>query len=97
MLKYDSTHGRFKGTVEAKDGKLIVNGNPITVSACKEPKDIPWGTAGAIYVLESTGIFTTIDRAQGHLLGGAKKVIISAPSADARNQFYNSSNVRLWS
>jgi glyceraldehyde 3-phosphate dehydrogenase len=83
MLKYDSTHGRFKGTVEAKDGKLIVNGNAISVSACKDPKDIPWGSAGAVYVVESTGVFTTTEKASAHLVGGAKKVVISAPSADA--------------
>lgn len=83
MLKYDSTHGRFKGEVEAKDGKLVVNGNVISVSAAKDPKEIPWGAAGAVYVVESTGIFTTIDKASAHLAGGAKKVVISAPSADA--------------
>jgi glyceraldehyde 3-phosphate dehydrogenase len=83
MLKYDSTHGRFKGTCEAKDGKLVVNGQPISVTACKDPKEIPWGHAGAIYVVESTGVFTTIDKASAHLVGGAKKVVISAPSADA--------------
>jgi len=83
MLKYDSTHGRFKGTVEAKDGKLVVNGNSISVSACKDPKDIPWGSAGAVYVVESTGVFTTTEKASAHLAGGAKKVVISAPSADA--------------
>jgi glyceraldehyde 3-phosphate dehydrogenase len=83
MLQYDSTHGRFKGTVVAKDGKLVVNGNAISVSSCRDPKDIPWGSAGADYVVESTGIFTTIEQASAHLAGGAKKVIISAPSADA--------------
>ncbi|KAI8924264.1 hypothetical protein BC831DRAFT_466483 [Entophlyctis helioformis] len=83
MLKYDSTHGRFKGTVEAKDGKLVVNGFPISVSAAKDPKDIPWGAAGADYVVESTGVFTTNEKASLHFAGGAKKVIISAPSADA--------------
>jgi glyceraldehyde 3-phosphate dehydrogenase len=83
LLTYDSTHGRFTGTVEAKDGKLIVNGQVITISACKDPKEIPWGKAGADYVVESTGVFTTTEKASAHLLGGAKKVIISAPSADA--------------
>jgi len=83
MFKYDSTHGRFKGTVEAKDGKLVVNGNAITVFNERDPKAIPWGKAGAEYVVESTGVFTTIDKASAHLEGGAKKVIISAPSADA--------------
>ncbi|KAI8896412.1 hypothetical protein BC833DRAFT_597631 [Globomyces pollinis-pini] len=83
MLKYDSTHGRFKGTVEAKDGKLVVNGHAISVSANRDPSEIPWGAAGAHYVVESTGIFTTIEKASAHIKGGAKKVIISAPSADA--------------
>ncbi|KAJ3303688.1 Glyceraldehyde-3-phosphate dehydrogenase 2 [Kappamyces sp. JEL0829] len=80
---YDSTHGRFKGTVESKGDKLIVNGNAISVSACKDPKEIPWGAAGAVYVVESTGVFTTTEKASAHLTGGAKKVVISAPSADA--------------
>jgi glyceraldehyde 3-phosphate dehydrogenase len=83
MFKYDSTHGRFKGTVEAKDGCLIVNGNKIVVFQERDPKAIPWGQAGAEYVVESTGVFTTIEKASYHLEGGAKKVIISAPSADA--------------
>merc|ERR1712168_1637232 len=65
------------------DGKLIVNGQPIAVYNCRDPKDIPWGAAGAEYVVESTGVFTTIDKASAHLAGGAKKVVISAPSADA--------------
>ncbi|EDO40842.1 predicted protein [Nematostella vectensis] len=83
MFKYDSTHGRFKGTVEAKDGKLVINGKPVSVFACKDPTQIPWGETGADYVVESTGVFTTLEKAGFHLKGGAKKVIISAPSADA--------------
>lgn len=83
MFKFDSTHGRFKGTVEAKDGKLIINGNPISVFAKRSPEEIPWGDNGAEYVVESTGVFTTVDKASAHLKGGAKRVIISAPSADA--------------
>ena len=83
MFKFDSTHGRFKGTVEAKDGKLIINGNPISVFAKRNPDEIPWGDNGAEYVVESTGVFTTVDKASAHLKGGAKRVIISAPSADA--------------
>lgn len=83
LVKYDSTHGRFKGTVEAKDGKLVVNGRAISVSACKSPEEIPWGQAGADYVVESTGVFTKAEKAKAHLSGGAKKVIISAPSEDA--------------
>ncbi|CEP19634.1 hypothetical protein [Parasitella parasitica] len=83
MLKYDTVHGRFDGSVEAKDGKLVVNGHSISVSAERDPENIPWGKAGADYVVESTGVFTKIETASAHLKGGAKKVIISAPSADA--------------
>lgn len=83
MFKYDSTHGRFKGTVETKDGKLVINGKSITVHGERDPAAIPWGKSGANYVVESTGVFTTIEKASLHLKGGAKKVIISAPSADA--------------
>jgi len=83
MFKFDSVHGRFKGTVEVKDGKLVVDGRPISVFGEKDPATIPWGSVGADYIIESTGVFTTIDKASAHLKGGAKKVIISAPSADA--------------
>ncbi|KAK4052318.1 hypothetical protein OIO90_004399 [Microbotryomycetes sp. JL221] len=83
MFKYDSTHGRYKGTVAVKDGKLIIDGHEIAVFNEKDPAAIPWGKAGAEYIVESTGVFTTIDKASAHLKGGAKKVIISAPSADA--------------
>jgi glyceraldehyde 3-phosphate dehydrogenase len=83
MFKYDSTHGQFKGTVSIDGKQLIVNGKPIQVHNLRDPKEIPWGTDGAEYVVESTGCFTTIDKAGAHLAGGAKKVIISAPSADA--------------
>ncbi|KZV95760.1 glyceraldehyde 3-phosphate dehydrogenase, partial [Exidia glandulosa HHB12029] len=83
MFKYDSVHGRFKGKVETKDGKLWIEGKPIEVFAEKDPAQIPWGKVNADYVVESTGVFTTIDKASAHLKGGAKKVVISAPSADA--------------
>lgn len=83
MFHYDTVHGRFKGTVEAKDGKLVVNGNPIDIYTEKDPAAIQWGKSGADYVVESTGVFLTTDKAAAHLKGGAKKVIISAPSADA--------------
>ncbi|CAF0867969.1 unnamed protein product [Rotaria sp. Silwood1] len=83
MFKYDSTHGRFKGEVSHKENKLIVNGKEINVYTEKEPSKIPWGQIGAEYVVESTGVFTTIDKCQPHLQAGAKKVIITAPSADA--------------
>ena len=83
MTKYDTVHGRFKGTVEEKDGNLIVNGKEIKVFNEMEPKNIPWGELGVEYVLECSGVFTTVEKASAHLEGGAKKVIISAPSKDA--------------
>ena len=83
MTKYDTVHGRFNGTVEEKDGNLIVNGKEIKVFNEMEPKNIPWGELGVEYVLECSGVFTTIEKANAHLEGGAKKVIISAPSKDA--------------
>lgn len=83
LFKYDSTHGRFPGEVKAENGALIVNGCRISVFSERDPSNIPWGDAGAAYVVESTGVFTTIEKASAHLKGGAKKVIISAPSADA--------------
>jgi glyceraldehyde 3-phosphate dehydrogenase len=98
MFKYDSvrhtfppflnttdfqTHGRFKGSCEIKDGKLYINDKPVVVYNERDPASIKWGEAGADYVVEATGVFTTIDKAGAHLKGGAKKVIISAPSADA--------------
>lgn len=87
MLKYDSTHGQFDGTVEVKGGKLVVNGNEIRVTAERNPADINWGAVGADYVVESTGIFLTKESAQGHLDAGAKKVIMSAPSKDDTPMF----------
>lgn len=83
MLTYDSVHGRFKGEVSTKDGKLIVNGKEIAIYSCMKPEEIPWKDAGADYVVESTGVFTTMDTACAHFKGGAKKVVISAPSKDA--------------
>jgi len=83
MLTYDTVHGKFDGTVEIKDGKLVVNGKEIAVFAEKDPSVIGWGACGADYVVESTGVFTTIEKASAHIKGGAKKVIISAPSGDA--------------
>merc|ERR1711872_210129 len=83
MFKYDSTHGQFKGEVK-EDGKfLYVNGQKITVFNERDPKDIKWADAGAEYIVESTGVFTTMEGAQKHMTGGAKKVVISAPSAGA--------------
>lgn len=83
MFKYDSMHGRFKGSIEQKDGKLYINNKPIIVYGERDPTNIKWGEAGAEYIVESTGVFTTTEKASAHLKGGAKKVIISAPSADA--------------
>ena len=83
MLKYDTVHGKFQGTAENKNGKLVINGTEVAFFAEKDPAAIAWGSVGADYVVESTGVFTTIDKASAHLKGGAKKVIISAPSADA--------------
>ena len=87
MLKYDSTHGQFKGDVEVKDGKLIVNGSEIRVTAERNPADINWGAVGADYVVQSTGIFLTKESAQGHIDAGAKKVVMSAPSKDDTPMF----------
>lgn len=87
MLKYDSTHGKFDGTVEVKDGKLIVNGRTIRVTSEKNPSSLNWKEVGADYIAESTGIFLTKESAQGHIDAGAKKVIMSAPSKDDTPMF----------
>ncbi|WKD84725.1 Glyceraldehyde-3-phosphate dehydrogenase A [Polaribacter huanghezhanensis] len=83
MLKYDSVHGKFNGEVDVKDGKLIVNGNEIRVTAERNPENLKWNEVEADYVLECTGFFTSKDKANLHIIGGAKKVVISAPSPDA--------------
>lgn len=83
MFQYDTTHGKFNGTVETKDGNLLINGKTIKVFQERDPAQIPWGSAGVEYVVESTGVFTTKEKAALHLQGGAKRVVISAPSADA--------------
>ena len=83
MMRYDTVHGRFKGELAEKDGKLIINGNEIVVFNKKDPAEIPWADAGAEYIVESAGVFTTKDKASAHFKGGAKKVVISAPSEDA--------------
>jgi len=82
MLKYDSTHGRFDGTVEAKDGNLVVNGKTIRVTAEKDPANLKWGDVGAEVIVESTGLFLTQETAQKHIDAGAKKVVLSAPAKD---------------
>ena len=83
MFKYDTVHGRFKGSVGIENGKLVIDGHAVTVFAEKDPSNIDWKSTGAEYIVESTGVFTTTEKASAHLKGGAKKVIISAPSADA--------------
>ncbi|WP_040249034.1 type I glyceraldehyde-3-phosphate dehydrogenase [Psychroserpens mesophilus] len=83
LLKYDSVHGRFDGDVEVKDGNLVVNGKTIRVTAERDPKNLKWDEVGTDVVAECTGIFTTLETAQYHIDGGAKKVVISAPSKDA--------------
>ncbi|KAI0900437.1 glyceraldehyde-3-phosphate dehydrogenase [Annulohypoxylon nitens] len=83
MLKYDSTHGNFKGTVSYDSDGLIVNGKKVKFYQKRDPSEIPWSETGAEYIVESTGVFTTTEKASAHLKGGAKKVVISAPSADA--------------
>ena len=83
MTKYDTVHGRFDGEVSSKEGTLIVNGKEIKVYNEMDPHNIPWGELGVDYVLECSGVFTTLEKAQAHIDAGAKKVIISAPSKDA--------------
>src|SRR6187431_3481974 len=82
MLKYDSTHGRFDGSIEVKDGKLVVNGNAIRVTAERDPANLKWNEIGAEYVVESTGLFLTLDTADKHIAAGAKRVVLSAPAKD---------------
>ncbi|MEZ4797855.1 MAG: type I glyceraldehyde-3-phosphate dehydrogenase [Flavobacteriaceae bacterium] len=83
LLEYDSVHGRFDGTIEIKDGNLVVNGKTIRVTAERDPKNLKWDEVGAEIVAECTGIFTTLETANYHIEAGAKKVVISAPSKDA--------------
>ncbi len=83
MLRYDTVHGQFKGDIAVKGDKLVVNGKEIAVYAAMNPEEIGWKECGAEYVVESTGVFTTTEKASAHIKAGAKKVVISAPSADA--------------
>ena len=82
MVKYDTIHGKFQGEVKAENGKLVVNGKAISVYAEKDPANIGWAECGAEYVVESTGVFCTTEKASAHLAAGAKKVVISAPAKD---------------
>ena len=83
MLKYDTTHGRFEGTIEVKDGQLVVNGKTIRITAEKDPANLKWGDVGVDIVIESTGLFLTRADAEKHIAAGAKKVVFSAPAKDA--------------
>jgi len=96
MLKYDSTHGIFKGTIDVKDGQLIVNGKSIRVTAEKDPANLKWGEIGADYVVESTGLFLDQASAGKHLAAGAKKVIMSAPAKDETPTFVMGVNHKLY-
>src|SRR5690554_1610272 len=83
LLKYDSVHGRFDGSIEVQDGNLVVNGKTIRVTAERNPEDLKWDAVGVDIVMECTGIFTSHEAAGKHITAGAKKVLISAPSKDA--------------
>jgi len=87
MLRYDSIHGQFKGSIEVKNGKLVVNGNAIRITAEKDPANLKWNEIGAEYVIESTGLFLDKAKAELHLKAGAKKVVLSAPSKDETPMF----------
>jgi glyceraldehyde 3-phosphate dehydrogenase len=87
MLKYDSTHGKFNGTVEVADGQLVVNGKTIRVTSQRDPADLAWGAIGAEVVVDATGLFLTDETARKHIEAGAKKVVLSAPSKDATPMF----------
>ncbi|MFB0912951.1 MAG: type I glyceraldehyde-3-phosphate dehydrogenase, partial [Glaciecola sp.] len=87
LFKYDSTHGRFNGTVEVKDGKLVVNGKEIRVTAERNPEDLAWDAVNVDVVIEATGLFLTKETAQQHIAAGAKKVVLSAPSKDDTPMF----------
>ena len=87
MLKYDSVHGRFDGTVEVKGDKLVVNGHEIRVTAEKDPANLKWNEVGAEYIVESTGLFLTREKSEAHLKAGAKYVVMSAPSKDDTPMF----------
>lgn len=97
MLRYDTMHGQFQGTITYDDNSITVNGKKIAFFAEKEPKDIPWGKVGAEYVVESTGVFLTKEKAQAHIDAGAKKVVMSAPSKDDTPMFVCGVNLDAYS
>ena len=92
MLKYDSTHGRFDGTVEVKDGNLVVNGKTIRVTAERDPANLKWNEIGVDIAVEATGLFLTDETARKHITAGAKKVVLTGPSKDATPMFVNGVN-----
>ena len=96
MVKYDTMHGRFEGEIGTQDGKLLVNGKAINVHAEKDPTNIPWGADGAEYVVESTGVFATKEKASAHIAAGAKKVVISAPAKDDTPTFVCGVNLDVY-
>ncbi|NLY24850.1 MAG: type I glyceraldehyde-3-phosphate dehydrogenase [Bacteroidales bacterium] len=96
MLKYDTIHGQFQGTVDVKDGNLVVNGNTIRVSAERNPADLKWDAVGAEYVVESTGLFLSKDKAQAHIDAGAKYVVMSAPSKDDTRMYVMGVNEKTY-
>ena len=96
MVKYDTMHGRFEGEIGTQDGKLLVNGKAINVHAEKDPANIPWGADGAEYVVESTGVFATKEKASLHIAAGAKKVVISAPAKDDTPTFVCGVNLDVY-
>jgi len=96
MLKYDSTHGRFKGTVEVKDGHLVVNGKTIRVTAEKDPANLKWNEIGVDVVAEATGIFLTDETARKHITAGAKKVVLTGPSKDDTPMFVKGANFETY-
>jgi len=96
MLKYDTIHGGFKGTAEVKNGNLVVNGNTIRVTMEKDPANLKWNEVGAEYVIESTGLFLSRDKAEAHLKAGAKRVVMSAPSKDDTPMFVYGVNHKIY-
>ena len=96
MLKYDSTHGRFDGTVEVKDGNLVVNGKTIRVTAERDPANLNWGAIGVDIAIEATGLFLTDETARKHITAGAKKVVLTGPSKDATPMFVRGVNFNAY-